>query len=70
MALKEVVVDKMEVYGLSINYEKKLGWLYRLSADFVTTDTMIKNFGTFSLVDAINIIIEKLNGQYCFIVCP
>ena len=63
-ALKEgEVVDKMEVYGVSVNYEKRLGWLYRLSADFMTTKTIIKNFGTFCLANAINIIIEKLKGQ-------
>ena len=62
-ALKEgEVVDKMEVYGLAVNYERRLGWLYRLSTDFMSTKTIIKSFGTFCLADAINIIIEKLKG--------
>ena len=44
-ALKEgEIIDILEVYGLSINYEKKAGWLYRLKIDFIKTETVIYYF--------------------------
>ena len=64
-ALKEGnVVDLMIVYGLAANYESKSGWLYKLTVNFSTSPTtVIENFGKFSLVDAVNIIIEKITSK-------
>ena len=57
------VVDVMIVYGLAVNYEKRTGWLYRLIVDFSTPTTIIKKFGHFNIVDAINIIVEMITKQ-------
>ena len=63
-ALKEgEIVDLMIVYGLAVNYEKKCGWLYKLTVNFRAVSTVVENFGKFSVTDAINIILEKINSR-------
>ena len=63
-ALKEgEIVDLMIVYGLAVNYENKSGRLYKLTVNFVTPSTVIEDFGSFSLVDAVNIVIERIVSQ-------
>ena len=60
-ALKDgEVVDVMQVYGMAINYDKQIGWMFKLTANFTVYQTIIEEFGEFSLVDAVNIIIEKV----------
>ena len=40
-ALKEgEVIDVMVVYGLLVNYEKKIRWLYKLTVNFTITETI------------------------------
>ena len=63
-ALKEgEVIDVMVVYGLSVNYEKKVGWLFRLTTNFTIPQRRMEDFGKFPLVDAVNIVIEKVTGN-------
>ena len=63
-ALKEgEIIDVMVVYGLSVNYEKKVGWLFKLTINFTVPQRTIEDFGKFSLVDAVNIIIEKVTDK-------
>ena len=57
------VIDLMIVYGLAVNYEKKTGNLYKLSVDFSATTTIIEKYGTYNLVDAVNIIIDLIMKQ-------
>lgn len=63
-ALKDgEVVDVMQVYGMAVNYEKQIGWMYKLTENFTVHETFIEEFGKFPLVDAVNIIIEKVTRQ-------
>lgn len=63
-ALKEgEVVDIVVVYVLAVNYDKRIGWLHKLTVDFMLPKMIIEDFGKFSLVDAINIVVEKVTRQ-------
>jgi len=63
-ALKEgEIVDLVVVYGLAVCYEDKSGWLYKLTVNFGVPSTVIESFGRFSLVDAVNIILERVTNH-------
>ena len=39
------IVDLIIVYSLAINYEKRCGWLHKLTIDFKIVNTVIETFG-------------------------
>ena len=41
------IVDLIVVYGLAINYEKRCGWLHKLTIDFKAVNTVIETFRKF-----------------------
>ena len=58
------IVDLIIVYGLAISYEKRCGWLHKLTIDFKAVSTVIETFGKFSITDAINIIVDKISNRH------
>lgn len=64
-ALKQgEIVDLIIIYRLGINYNKKVAGMHRLTIDFNLPQTSIEDFGTFSLPDAINIVMEKVTDSH------
>ena len=58
----------MVVYGQSVNYKKKVGWLFKLTINFTVPERTIEDFGKLS--DAVTNIIEKVTRhQFDILLC-
>ena len=63
-ALKEgEIIDVMVVYGLSVNYEKKVGWLFKLTVNFAVPERTIEDLENFLLLMPSILLLKKLQTR-------